>query len=207
MIGAGLVLVCLAVLLGILVDTEFSRVTRSLGGRTIPAGEITAGTRLGQTFLATESDLSRVEVLLATYRRINHAPLLFSLEEYPADKAPLRTVIAEPESIGDNEFYAFEFPPIPDSAGRAFLLTLESPEGAPGDAFTAWLVACDCYLDGSPFLNGAEQPELELAFRVGYGNGGISVRDVALLALVVGLVLLQVVVLFRYVLPRYYRRD
>ena len=130
---------------------------------------------MGQTFRSTEPNLDRVEVLLATFQRRNHVPLLFSLAENPSVEAPLRTVVAQADAIGDNQYYTFVFPPIPDSAGKTFLLTLESPEGAPGDAFTAWLGDCDCYPDGMAFLNGEGQPQRDLTFRVGYHNEVTSV--------------------------------
>lgn len=181
---ASLVLVFLAVTVVTLVDDVLSQrefrdgvslITRTLNGQAnVPAGEITAGTQVGQTFRATEPNLDSVEIMLATYQRTNTSPLLFSLYEYPAG-APLRTVVAEPESISDNKYYTFEFAPIPDSAGKAFLLTLESPEAVLGDAFTAWLSECDCYQGGTALLNGEEQPRRDLAFRVGYHNQVTSV--------------------------------
>ena len=184
---ASLMLVFLAVTVVTLVDDvlsqrqtkdEISTITRSLNARAnVPAGEITAGSWMGQTFRSTEPNLDRVEVLLATFQRRNHVPLLFSLAENPSVEAPLRTVVAQADAIGDNQYYTFVFPPIPDSAGKTFLLTLESPEGAPGDAFTAWLGDCDCYPDGMAFLNGEGQPQRDLAFGVGYHYDVPSVPD------------------------------
>lgn len=184
---ASLVLVFLAIALVTLADdvlgqpefdTEISTITHSLNDlANIPAGEITAGTRVRQTFLATDPNLSRVEVRLATYQRRNHAPLVFSLEEYLSAEASLRTVVAEPDTISDGEYYTFEFPPIPDSAGKTFMLTLESPQGTPGDAFTAWLGTCDCYPGGTALVNGEEHPGRDLAFRVGYHYEVTSVLD------------------------------
>ena len=184
-IVASLILVFLAVTVVTLVDDvlsqrqtedEISTITDRLNERAnLPAGEITVGVTLGQTFRATEPNLDRVEIMLATYQRMNTAPLLFSLYEYRAGQAPLRTVVAEPESISDNKYYTFELAPIPDSAGKAFLLTLESPEAVLGDAFTAWLGRCDCYPEGTALLNGEEQLGRDLAFRVGYHNEVTSV--------------------------------
>jgi hypothetical protein len=181
---ASLVLVFLAVTVVTLVDDvlsqrqtedEISTITDRLNERAnLPAGEITAGVTLGQTFRATEPNLDSVEIMLATYQRTNTSPLLFSLYEYPAE-APLRTVVAEPDSIRDNKYRTFEFASIPDSAGKAFLLTLESPEAIQGDAFTAWLSECDCYQGGTALLSGEEQPGRDLAFRVGYHNEVTSV--------------------------------
>ena len=134
-------------------------------------GEIVAGVSVSQSFEATEPNLARIEVLLATYQRSNTAPLLLSLREYPSNGAlPLRTVEAEPDTIRDNSYHAFRFAPIADSSGKAYLLTLESPGAESGNAFTALIGNCDCYPDGALFLQGEQQPQLDLAFQTGYQN-------------------------------------
>ncbi len=175
---AGLAMALLAAALVVMVDDILSQPRFDRGVSTLtyrlndradtPAGEIVAGTSVGQTFLATEANLSSVDVLLATYRRQNHAPVVFSLFEYPRRGAPLRTVVAQPDSIVDNQLHSFQFAPIADSAGKTYLLTLESPRGVPGDAFTAWFGKCDCYPQGTALLNGSELPQRDLAFRLEY---------------------------------------
>ena len=134
-------------------------------------GEIVVGVSVSQSFEATEPNLARIEVLLATYQRSNTAPLLLSLREYPSNGAlPLRTVEVEPDTIRDNSYHAFRFAPIADSSGKAYLLTLESPGAESGNAFTALIGNCDCYPDGALFLQGEQQPQLDLAFQTGYQN-------------------------------------
>jgi hypothetical protein len=136
----------------------------------VPAPEIVPGASVGQTFQATRNNLSRVELRLANYARINTAPLVLNVQEYPASAPPLRSVTADPATIGDHWPYVFKFAPIADSAGKTFILTLESPGSAPGNAFTAFVGECNCYRDGTLFLNNEPQPDLDLTFRVGYEN-------------------------------------
>lgn len=158
------------------VRAEISTITRSTSTRAdVVVGPITADTQVGQTFRATEPNLSEVAIMLATYGRKNHVPLVFSLWQDPPGKTPLRTVVAQPESVADNAYHAFQFPPIVDSAGEAFLLTLQSPQGTPDDAFTAWMGNCDCYPEGEAILNGAELHQRDLALRVGYHEEVTSV--------------------------------
>jgi hypothetical protein len=115
--------------------------------------------------------------MLATYGRKNDVPVVFKLWTDPPTIQPLRTVVAQPETILDNAFHEFEFEPIQGSAGGTYLLTVESPEATSDDAFTVWLGMCDCYADGAPFLNGSELKEREMAFQVGYHDEIPSVME------------------------------
>jgi hypothetical protein len=135
---------------------------------TVP--EIVPGATVGQTFRATGPNLSRIELRLATYGRVNTAPLVLNVQEYPASGPPLRSVEADPGAIVDNFPYVFPFAPIADSAGKTFVVTLESPGARPDNAFTAFIGECDCYTGGTLVLNGEPQPDLDLTFRVGYEN-------------------------------------
>lgn len=180
-IASAFLLSLLAVGLGVIFNDSLSRPSiksdittdvRTVSGQADTSlGEIVAGVSVSQTFQATEPNLARIEVLLSTYGRQNTMPLLLSLREYPSvDAPPLRRVEARPDTIRDNSYHAFEFAPIPDSSGRAFLLTLESPGAVTGDAFTALIGQCDCYPEGALILQGESQRQLDLAFRLGYKN-------------------------------------
>lgn len=179
-IVTGLILAFLAVASVIIVEDVINRPDVSKGistgiramnsHYTTAAPEIVPGASVGQTLRATEPNLSRIEVRLGTYERRNTAPLLLSIQEYPSTSPPLRTIEAQPETILNNLYHVFAFPPIADSSGKMFLLTLESPQGTPGNAFTAWVGECDCYPEGTLFLQGERQPQLDLTFRVGYEN-------------------------------------
>ena len=158
------------------VSAKISRVTRSANDQAnVPVGAITAETRVSQTFSATEGNLSEVAIMLATYGRRNHVSLVFSLSSDPPDGEPLRTVTVPPDAVADNAYHSFQFAPVPDSAGKSFTLTLESPQATPEDSFTAWLGECDCYPEGRVFMNGDELPQRDLAFRLGYHQDVTSI--------------------------------
>lgn len=151
------------------VSVKIARVTRSANDQAnVPVGAITADVRVSQTFHATEADLSEVAIMLATYGRRNHVSLVFSLWSDPPGGEPIRTITVSPDMIADNAYQFFQFAPVPDSAGKNFILTLESPSATPENSFTAWLGECDCYPEGRVYLNGDELPERDLAFRLGY---------------------------------------
>jgi hypothetical protein len=121
----------------------------------IPAGELTAGRRLGQTFRASFSGLYQVDVVMATYRRRNEGPIVFHLAE--GGKGPeLVTITVEAANIQDNVSQRFIFAPIIDSADHEFYFYLEAPEASPGNAITIWQTDFDSYPSGCAYVD--DQP-------------------------------------------------
>lgn len=135
----------------------------------VAVGQISANESIGQTFRATQSNMSRVDIRLATYGRTNEAPVILTLTGYPSG-APVRVVVAAPGDFQDGRYHTFRFPPVRESAGREFLMTLESPEATPGNPLSSWAGNCDCYPGGVAVLNGEPQHQLDLTIRIGYWN-------------------------------------
>jgi glycosyltransferase involved in cell wall biosynthesis len=104
-----------------------------------PGPELTAGRCMGQTFVSAENGLCRIEVLFATFGRINTGRVILSLRADPAAVQDLRTVQVRAAALRDNEYHHFDFEPLPDSAGRSLYFCLEAPEAVPGDAVSAWV--------------------------------------------------------------------
>ena len=136
-----------------------------------PAPEITRGGTLSQTFVATDDDLTEVQVLIGTYVRQNTASLILELS---ADGVK-RTVRADPATITDNQFHGFTFAPIEDSRGKTYTATLSSPDGRAGNAFTAWVGECDCYPDGALSINGLRHDDEELAMRIEFAHQDVVI--------------------------------
>jgi hypothetical protein len=101
-------------------------------------GELRGSVKLMQTFRSKFPHLTRIDVLMANYRRKNTADLVFSLRRHPRDQENLRTVVVNAEKIKDNNWHAFRFSPLPDSAGKTYTWVLESPEATKGNAVTVW---------------------------------------------------------------------
>jgi len=114
-----------------------------------------------------------VQIFVGTYARVNTIPLVFTLSA--GDGPVLRTIQADPATIYDNAFHPFIFDPIPDSRGRAYAVTISSPQARPGNAFTAWLGNCDCYAEGVVSIDGKPRQDQELALRVDYQHSGVVV--------------------------------
>jgi len=165
--AGGIALVLLFGLLGIQKATEKIRTEQPYANKSV--GELLASTEAGQTFTAEHSGLFLVEVRLATLARENTGPVVFHLKTSPDAAGDLFTTTIEAADLEDNAYYAFEFPPLPDSAGRSFYFCLEAPEAEPGNAITVWGATEDAYPDGEAVLVGLKERGVrDLTFRLGY---------------------------------------
>jgi glycosyltransferase involved in cell wall biosynthesis len=101
-------------------------------------GELTSRQIYGQILLAEAHNLCGVQVLFATFNRINTVTLIFRLKEHPKSETDLviRTVLAA--GLQDNHFFAFTFGPLPDSDGKRYYFSVESPDAVRGDAVGLW---------------------------------------------------------------------
>jgi len=103
-----------------------------------PAGELVPGAELGQSFVCRQPGLHRVELLLANYQRPIDSTVLVRLrEEGPGGRLifqrPFNTL-----QVVDNAWQSFDFPVIPDSAGRRYYLSLTALRSDSGRHITAW---------------------------------------------------------------------
>jgi hypothetical protein len=135
-------------------------------------GEMIAGHSHSQTFSASRNRLQSVATRLATYARVNHGSMRFTVEQIE----PLRLVHQEQfemADVKDNEWRVFQFPPVEDSAGRPFRFTLEPLNGSPGNALTIWYSSRNLYKAGQYFVDG--QPVSgDLTLRVEYAADRLS---------------------------------
>lgn len=119
-----------------------------------PVGEITGKKEIGQTFYSSYNKLNRIDVMLATYNRENSQEVIFHLKKSPSDKEDIYSETFHASSVVDNTYRTFEFPPIPDSAGKTFYFSFESPLSKEGDAITIWTSKQDKYKKGKMYING-----------------------------------------------------
>ncbi|HWP47283.1 MAG TPA: hypothetical protein VNM22_08995 [Candidatus Limnocylindrales bacterium] len=130
-------------------------------------GEIFGDKKIGQTFRAEAKNLTGIEVFLATYARTNTFPIIFHLKETPDAPTDLFTQTLPAWQIRNNAYHRFRFPVIPDSQGKSYYFSLESPESRPGNAITAWRHSEDRYKNGSLWIHGVEEKG-DLTFRTVY---------------------------------------
>ena len=139
-----------------------------------PAGELYGKITYGQTFVAHYRNLYRIDVMMATYGRENHLPVIFHLrrglpEEVNQDIVTLKV---QAPAIADDAYHSFVFPAIPDSQGQKFYFYFESPRSMPGDAFTFWATPDNVYLEGTRTVNHQPVPG-DLCF-VAYSDLGAT---------------------------------
>ena len=135
-------------------------------------GELTAGHSYSQTFSASRNRLENVATRLATYARVNHGLIRFTLEELD----PVRVVHQEEfemSGVKDNEWHVFQFPAVEDSAGKRFRMTFEPRQGSPGNALTIRYSSRNLYKGGQYLVDG--QPAAgDLTLRVEYAAATLS---------------------------------
>jgi len=128
-------------------------------------GEILAGKTSGQTFVSHRPNLCRIDVLLATYCRTNTCDLTFRLQAgYPTGKE-VAVITVKGDTVQDNRWRTFRFPPLLDSEGRTYYFSLESVNATPGNALTAYRYSASEF--GGRYENGRRR-DGSLAFRTYY---------------------------------------
>jgi hypothetical protein len=135
-------------------------------------GEMIAGHSYSQTFSASRNRLQSVATRLATYARVNHGAIQFTLEQLD----PVRVVHQEEfemADVKDNEGHVFHFPPVEESARKGFRVTFEPRQGSPGNALTIWYSSRNLYKSGQYLVDG--QPSAgDLTLKVEYAAGTLS---------------------------------
>jgi len=179
--------------------TELPDVTQSQHSQ--PVGEIYGSRTVGQTFVSRVDGLNRVDVLLATYARRNTHPVTFHLRSNPSSQSDIATLTIEAETVKDNTYRAFRFPPLTNSKGSPYYFFLESPSSTPGDAITIWHSPNDTYADGQVYIKG-EPRDGDLAFKTYYSYGVGSIVKDAYLAIKTNIVPIFLMILL-CLLPGY----
>lgn len=126
--------------------------------------------RISQSFVAPHDNLNRVDILFQTYQRQNTHDVTLRLLEVPPNIAnPLQGVERfkinfNAGDVSDQMWHTFFFPPIADSSGKTYLISLASPESSDGDAITVGGIERNVYERGSAFLGAVPVPA-DLTFR------------------------------------------
>jgi hypothetical protein len=128
---------------------------------------------ISQSFTAPRPNLNRLDIMFQTYGRRNTANVTLRLVEIPTAAA---FSLAGPEifraafnaaAVSDQSWRAFTFPPVANSAGKAYLLVLASPQSIDGNAITVGGIERNSYLPGTAFLGPIPVPA-DITFRSCY---------------------------------------
>ena len=102
-----------------------------------PIGELVQGMEIRQPFVAAAEEIRSVDMRLSTYQRVNSVRVLVSIVD--VDQAVLAQAELSGADIEDNAVRTIPFAqPAQVTPGKRYELVLASPDGAPGNAITAW---------------------------------------------------------------------
>lgn len=136
------------------------------------AQQILGDNVIGQSFVSPRDGLNSIHIFFLTYQRPNtHDVTLRLLEVSPDISAspPVKifSTTFNAATINDKAWHSFTFPPIPDSSGKTYLITLQSPQSVDGNAITVGGIERNVYTSGSAFLRTTPVPA-DIAFRACY---------------------------------------
>lgn len=102
-----------------------------------PIGELVQGMEVRQPFTAQADEILSVDMLLSTYARENQCRVLVSIVD--GNGLTLAQTELSGAEIEDNVTRTVSFvQPVQVMPGERYALVLASPDGAPGNAITAW---------------------------------------------------------------------
>ena len=145
-----------------------------------PAAErqIWGANGFSQEFIAPHNGLNRLDIFFQTYFRQNTQDVTIRLLEVSKVENIERfhtTFI--PVDISAQGWQTFSMPPIPESAQKNYIITIESPQSSPGNAVTVGgILEADPYQLGKAFI-GATPLNGDIAFRTCYQMSGLEKID------------------------------
>ncbi len=127
--------------------------------------ELERGRTIAQSFVCPSDNMSRIDVKMSNFGRVNSCHVQFRLCREDGSQKEIAAYRLLGLHVMDE---AWTFVPVPvqaESAGRRYVLTLESPDGVPGEAVTAMASNQTAYEEGQLFIDG-EPVEGSLCFQV-----------------------------------------
>ncbi len=107
---------------------------------------------IGQSFIAPRHGLNRLDLFFETYQRHNDRDVTLKLWEVsPLDRTLQFSQTFNAASIEDQTWRKFTFPPMANSAGKTYLITLQSPQSRDGNAITIGGIEQNVYPNGTAF--------------------------------------------------------
>ncbi len=94
---------------------------------------VDGGGRVGCDITAGADGFFRVDLRLTTGGRFRRGPMVLSVREHMTAPENLALGCADLCEIVDGSWHSFEFPPLAESAGRTFHVSVECPGSAPGE--------------------------------------------------------------------------
>jgi hypothetical protein len=110
----------------------------TIKGNTNPVGELTNGFLVEQEFTSRKANLSKMDLLFATYGREGiDSNITIELIEKDTSKVVMGSKFNS-RVIRDNQWYPVEFDPLVNSKNKTYILRISS-DGDPGQSITIWM--------------------------------------------------------------------
>jgi hypothetical protein len=130
-------------------------------------GELLRDRTFEESFVAICPVLNRVELLLATFMRINQGD--FQLEILDEGHKSLASIKRSASAINDNAWAGFDFNSLKLQKNKRYSLKLSSNEGTPGNAITWWASPSSTDTKGSAIVDGIPQNS-DFAFKLEFNK-------------------------------------
>lgn len=119
-----------------------------------PTPEINSNTTVGQTFFPPRNNLCAIRVMFSCPVKQLEGSITFALKE-AGDKGKTLHQMSYPlKKIDDTDRCYFIFPPIPNSLGREYQFTFNSPVLPPGKGISLWYNTSKSAVEGGMLING-----------------------------------------------------
>lgn len=128
---------------------------------------------VSQSFVAPRNGLNRIDLFFQTYQRPNtgdvtlHLLALPDQVNNPLEGSELYRMTFNAATVSNQSWRTFSFPPLADSAGQTYVITLQSPNSTDGNAITVGGIERNVYLPGLAYV-GSTPVDADIAFRSCY---------------------------------------
>lgn len=131
-------------------------------------GEIYGSKIVEQSFFATENGLYRIDINMAASEQDAFEDVIFHLKEVNSTRESI-VITKNARQIMNNEFNSFIFDPMPDSKGKSYVFSIQSPESNSANSIAIWYNddSASPYAGGTAFVNNTPL-EGDLRFKAYY---------------------------------------
>lgn len=143
-------------------EDYYSYMMNSLIEHKIPI-KVLNGADVEQTFVPENPYLTGFEIMTANYARINTGKIFFEILD--KRKKIVYSKSERLENIQDNKWYSIIFPETLYLPG-VNTIRIRTDSENPGNAVAVWAIDKDVFVDGHLAINGVEQKNRDLAFKI-----------------------------------------
>lgn len=138
-------------------------------------GELVTHNEIGQSFYYDQNNLCGVSFKIGTYMRVNKGELILGIRELN-EKNDIYQTTLKADSLVDNQFLRFRFPPIKFSKGKTYYAYIKSKNGVEGESITVYASSANTFEKGELYINGVKQ-QGDMTMEVYYNRSVFNVVE------------------------------